>query len=211
MSRMNRKLWLYLLGTALVALPGCASKVLVPPRVDLGLHDRIALVSFTSNAKPGVERLVTQRFLETVQWAQPQARILELGPERRVLDLVDRDHLDFEAIQAIGRRYHVDAVITGRLDVTQAKPNLRLTTAIKSLSVSANVEGTLVAKILETETGATIWSGTSQGAESVAHLNVISHGPADFGAGNAESAYGRLVEGLVSRITTDFRPRWVRE
>lgn len=211
MKRMKRQIWLHVVGIAFLILPGCAPKVMVPPRINLKAYDNVGMIEFSSNTEGRLLQFVTLKFLQSIQSAQPGVRILELGDEERVLKLVQRDRLDLGAIQAIGKKYNVDAVITGHLNVTGVKPKVRLSTLLESMSVHANVEALLSAKLLETAGGATIWTSSARGKETVAHVTLISNGPAYFDASDPEHAYGKLVQGLVKKITKDFRIRYIRK
>jgi hypothetical protein len=208
---MKRQLRLCVLGTALALLPGCASpKVLVPPAVDLGVYDTVGIVVFTSNATGNLAEYATQKFMQTVQAAQPGVPILELGSERRVLQAIEHEDLDFEAMQAIGKKWGVDAVLTGNLEVTDVKPNVHLATLVKSMSLHADVSAALSTRLVETGSGATVWTNGASGKSPVAHVHLVSHGPVDFRARDPERAYGKLVHALVSRVTYDFYARWER-
>jgi hypothetical protein len=210
MKRNERRLHLLLCGIALAALAGCATKVLVPPRVELALYDKIGMIEFSSNAKGTLRRYASDKLLQSIQHAQPGVRILELGSEDQVLRWLHRDEIDFEAIQKIGERHGVDAVLIGRLDVTEVKPQIQVSQFLTSMSAQADVEATLSARLFETDSGATVWSRSARGREPVAHVKLLSDGPAHFGASDPEQAYGKLVHALVQRVTSDFRPRWVR-
>lgn len=210
MKRTNLQIWLYALGITLAVLPGCVTKVLVPPKVNLHVYDKIGMIEFSANAEGNLRQFVTEKFLEITQSSQPGVRILELGDQEGVLKSIQRERLDLEAIRAIGRKYGVDAVITGRLDVTGVKPKVGVSSLLTSMSVRADVEASLSARLWETESGVTRWANSASGEESVAHVHVVPHGPAHFGAGNPEDAYGRLVWGLVTIVTMDFRAQYER-
>jgi hypothetical protein len=79
------------------------------------------------------------------------------------------------------------------------------------MSAQADVEASLSTRLLETESGATLWTNSAQTRETVAHVQVIPHGPADFGARDPEDAYGRLVQVLVQDITADLHVRYEYE
>ena len=213
MIRTSRHVGPYLFGIALALLLGCVTKttVLVPPRVDLHLYRSIGLIDFSSNrGETGLERSGSQELMRTVQLAQPGTRILELGPQRRVLASVEREELDFEAIRAVGKRYGVDAVLTGRLDLTDIKPKIRIGPSLESLSARAEVEAFLSARLVETESGATLWTNSARERAAVAHFQLLSSRPASFGVGDPNDAQRRLVQGLVARITGDFRAHYER-
>ena len=65
-----------------VALGACSSQLArVPPRLDMGNFDRVALVTFSADpAKNGLGQMATQRFAEEVLAAQTGFELLELGP-----------------------------------------------------------------------------------------------------------------------------------
>ncbi len=214
MTSPRRQLSFYLLGAAVLTLLGCSSsgsnssKVLLPPRIDLRAYPLIGLIEFSSNSEGNLAQFCTQTFLQQVQSAQPGVRVLELGPEKRVLGSVQSKELDLAAIEAIGRKYRVDAILVGRLDVTDVKPKVRLSRMLTSMSVEADVSAALSAKLLETATSATVWTRSADGKAPVAHLKLVSHGPIRFGASDPEDAYGALVHGLVNQVSYDFRPRY---
>ena len=207
---MNRQVLSYAM-VLFVVLLGCRSpKVLVPPRCDLGPYKTLGIVSFTSNSSGNLEEYATRKFMQSVQGAQSGVRILELGDETRVLDAIDRDELDFEAMRLIGKQWGVDAVFAGYLDVMDVRPRVDFTTIVKSMSLEADVEASLAGRLVETDSGATIWTRSVSGQAPVAHVRVASGGLVDFGASDPERAYGRLVGSLVRSVTTDFRAHWVR-
>ncbi len=190
-------------------LSGCASPLIaVAPRVNLGMYERIGMIELVSSADGDLAQRATQKLMHAIQSAQPGVRILELGDERHVLESIEHDRLDFEAIQAVGARYRVDAVLVGQLEVTDHKPKVTLSTLVKSMSARLDVEASLSAKLFETETGSTLWTNSVRGHETVAHLKLQHRKPSDFGAGNPEDAYGKLVQSLTHRITGDFRVRY---
>jgi hypothetical protein len=198
--RKARQLSAYVLGIALA--------LVVPPRVDLGSYNPIGLIELSSNAKGNLQQFATQKLVETVQSAQPGTRILELGKREPILRAIEHDELDFEAIRTIGERYQVDSVLVGGLEVTDVKPKVRVSTFLTSMSARAEVAATMSVRLVETASGATVWSSSARGQESVAHVSIVSRGPADFGASDPESAYGRLVQTLVHQVTRDFRARY---
>ena len=192
------------LTAACVALSACTTIVLVPPRVNLRAYDRVGLIELSSSAEGELQQLTTQKLIQAIQSAQPGARILELGDEKRVLRSIEHEQLDLEAIQAIGEKYRIDAVLISHLEVTDVKPKLQFSSLVKSMSAQMAVEGSLSARLFETQTGSTLWTSSAHARETVAHVDVKSHGPADFGVGDLKSAYWKLVQTLVYGITVDF-------
>lgn len=200
------------LGAALVALSGCGgTKTLMPPRIDLQAFRKIGIVEFSSNSKDQLQALASQDFIQTVQASQPGVPMLELGKEARVLEAIGRDKVDSEAIQAIGRKFDVDAVIIGNLQVTNVKPKLDVKQVFSSVDLQADVEASLTTKLLEAESGATVWTRSARSKETIANAGLSTNGDVYFGAADPETTYGNLIQNLVHHVTQDFRPYWVKQ
>jgi hypothetical protein len=213
-SRMHCgiRLWrLSLLFSALlVMLLACAhkEKVLVPPKVDLKTYPSIGVIEFSTNAEDTLKPYVTQSFIENIQSAQPGTRILELGDMDHLLRSLGHSQLNPETIQSIGKKYSVDAVILGHLQISQIKPKISVNTAVKSLNARAYIEAALKTRILETNRGATCWTRASTGTTQVARINLMEDGPFGIGVSNPKEKYGKLLPKLVYVNTMDFRPRY---
>ena len=209
MNRLRLR-WLSL-ALLLACVAGCGTRVLVPARVDLGAYRTVGILVFSSNATGNLEEYATQRFMQDVQAAQPGVRFLELGSEAEVLRALGRTRLDFEAVRALGQKWGVAAVFAGELNVTQARPRVQLERLVQSMSLQADVEATLHTRLIETDSGATVWTRTSAGSAPVASVRVSSRGPIDFGARDPARAYGSLVHSLIAAVTDDFRGHWERQ
>jgi hypothetical protein len=209
---MLRPLVSSVLSAALVLAVGCSSKqrVRVPPRIDLGGYQAVGMIQFSSNADGDLHVYASERFLELAQAAQPNVAVLELGGLESVLVTVGSDRIDAHSVREIGRALGVDAVIVGRLEVTDIKPSLKVTTRVESMRLDADVDAMLAVKLYETGSGATRWSDSARGSATVAHASVVQGGRARFDAGDPERAYGSLVEALVQDVTRDLRWRSVR-
>ena len=212
MKRMKLKSQIYILGLLFIIVLGCTPKkiVTVPPNIDLRTYKNIGIIEFSSNANSQLQQFTSQKFLRSIQSSQPGVRILELGNEEQVLKSVQHHQLNLEAIQAIGKKYNVEALIYGHMEVTNMKPKVKLSTVLSSMSVKADVEASLSARLYETKNGATIWTNSARGKKTVAHVNMVSNGLASFNARDPESAYGKLADWLVQRITQDFRKTYTR-
>ena len=197
--------------TLLLALSGCAKRVLVDPRVDLAGWGTIGIVEFGSGDDPELGVQATLEFMQELQRAQPGARILELGSEERVLREVDSVGLDFEAARALGERYEVGAVFVGRLEIERFKPAIRFGQSFASMEARADVQGELAARLIETSSGATVWTRSTRSTANVAHVGVPAQGLPTFGAKDPGEAYANLVSQLVVNASHDFRPRWVKQ
>ena len=194
----------------LVMFLACApkQKVLVPPRVDLKTYPSIGVIEFSTNAEDTLKPYVTQSFIENIQLAQPGTRILELGDVDHILRSLGHSQLNPETIQSIGKKYSVDAVILGHLQISQIKPKINVTTAVKSLKARAYIEAALKTRIFETNRGATCWTRASTGTTQVARINLMEDGPFSVGVSDPKEKYGKLVPKLVYVNTMDFRSRY---
>ena len=192
------------------SLFGCShtEKVLIPPQMDLGPYRIIGVIEFSSNGEAELRQFVTQKYLQTVQNAQPKVRFLELGSRDLVLSKVSRKQLDYEAIKSIGRLYNVNALIFGNLNLSEPKPKVHLSSSWKSMKAGAYVEASLITKLWETDSGAIRWTNSSQGKESIAQLSASTSGNFSFGAKDPEETYGELIPQLVYANTEDFRSHY---
>ena len=193
---------------------GCSStttiEVPVEPRVDLSQYQSIGLVTFASNdADDEVRALCTQQFMQSLQEAQPGTRILELGTEQRVLNSVNRSKLDPKTLQAIGEQHGVEVVVLGQLNMNKVKAQIELSTLVKTLSVKSEVDALLSAKLVETASGATMWSDSAKMRATVANASFNDRGKGVFGASDPKAVYGEMVDCMVYEITDDFRTHYI--
>jgi len=195
---------------ALTMLLGCShtEKVLIPPRVELKAYHNIGVIEFSTNAEDTLKPYVTQNFIQNVQSAQPGTRILELGDQEQLLRALGHSQLNPETIRSIGRKYNVDAVILGHLQVSEIKPKINVFADAKALNARAYIEAALRTRILETDSGATLWTQATTGKTQVARISLMEGGPISFGVSDPKEKYGKLVPELVYVNTTDLRSRY---
>jgi len=194
-------------------LTGCSNtvtvKVPVAPRVDLGHYQTVGLVTFTaSNGDAELARMGTQRFLSAIQEAQPGTRVVELGPESKVLSSVKHKNWDMSTLAALKKESGVDAVFTGRIDVTNAKPQVGFSSVWSSVSVRADVDAFVSARLVETESGATVWADSGRRTENVGGADFNKFG-GSAGGRDPNGAYGHMVDCLVVQITDAFRTHYI--
>jgi hypothetical protein len=204
-----------LLGLALAGAfaVGCSrsaprEKVWVPPRVDLARFGTLGMIEFSVSGADGLGALASREFLATLQSAQPGTPVLELGDERRVLAERGVEALDPDAIRAIGERHRVDALVVGRVRAQPTVPGVAFDSNAPWVSASAELEGTLDARIFDTRTGATVWSTAARAREPLARVDISSSGVTGLGASPGKDANLRLVRSLVAGATGDFWGRW---
>lgn len=212
MTESNRNVHAFLSLLMLVAVfaPACAHKIVVeiPPRIDLSPYQTIGIVTFSSNAAADLNHYATQRFMTSIQEAQPGVRFLELGAEDDVLRSVGRERLDPDALKAIGKRHGVSTVFSGSYRISDVKPKVRLTEDLASIKASASVNISLAAKHWDALTGATIWTNTQSGEWPVAKINKTTGRPVGFSLSLPEDQYGEHLSALVFAATDDFRPHY---
>ena len=162
---MIRKLVTAIPVIALIFSVSCSKRVIieVPPRVDLQAFPVIGMIEFTTNTEGTLSSFASQRFLQAMQQAQPGIRVLELGSQAEVMDTIGKDKLDHSAIQAIGEQYGVEAVMIGEVSVSDVRPNVDVYNLLTQMSVTAEVDASLTARLFETERGATIWTNSTSG------------------------------------------------
>lgn len=187
-------------------------KVQVPPRVDLARYGTIGIIDFSSRPDARHGSPATRQFVHMLQQSQPGTPILELGTRAQVLAKVGRDDLDFETVRAIGEAYRVDAVISGDLELSKVKNDVRIGTSFDSVNARANLNGQLEARLMEARAGATVWSRRSTATANLAHVGVGAGSPLPvFGATERGDVEDGLVGDLVARQRADFVPRWVEQ
>jgi hypothetical protein len=191
----------------LLALATGCSKVIIPPAFDLQPHEVIGLVEFRMTNQGQLGQLTTRRFIQAVTEDQPGIRIVELGNETDVLAAVGADRLDPDALKAIGRKYDLRSVFLGEVAVSDIKPRIDIGPGLAFASFRADVDATLSARLVETGSAATIWSGSSADSRTIGEVSKFGSS-FSFDARDPETAYGALVSALVYGATNDFRETW---
>ena len=189
-----------------LALAGCASKYAqVPPRLDLQPYGRVALVAFSAD-QSGDElgTLATQRFAEALLASQSRVELLELADTAAAGNAADPAAL----AQALGREKDVPAVFVGHLKVSGVRPRGRIG-GIGSMNLRASVSAELTVRLLSTSTGATVWRSSASADGNVGRVS-LSDRPS-IAMRDPNEAYDEVVDRLVSSVTRDLRPTWVKQ
>ncbi len=194
----------------LIYLSGCTKTITVelPPQVDLKSWPVIGIVDFAADTHKDLAPAATQKFMMRIQSAQPGVRLLELGSKEQVLQALHRRELDPETIKSIGDKYGVQAVLLGRLEISDVKPSVAFSPDLTAASANASVNGELSAKLLETATGATVWSNGAHGKWSVGGVTLTSGGLSNVGFIDPKEKYEQMLRDLTWTATNDFRPRY---
>jgi hypothetical protein len=191
---------------------GCSSTVLVtvPPRVDLKGYGTLGVVDFTSNSSGAVGARATQQLQEQIQAAQPGTRFVDLGSREAVLAAVGRNQLDADAARRIGKRYRVDAVFLGEIAYSDPKTDVRVNDLAKlDAGLRTEVKGDISARLVETASGASVWSNSGWVRRQVGRVNVSEQGIS--GSMTKSDPRDEMVPALVYQLTHDFRPTTERQ
>lgn len=204
----------FILGALLLGgLAGCASTELVriPPAVDLSRYGTIGIITVkaTGSDDPQIGALATQKLMQNAQEAQPRTAFLELGSEAQVLASVGKKQLDPAAIQAIGAKHKVAAVVFGALDVSPVSPNVKLSLDLSAIRAQAQVNASLAVRLLETTAGATAWTASRSGTWTLANVSA-GLGSISGGVSDPAKKYRQMVTDLTYSVTQDLRPSYER-
>src|SRR5262249_3984739 len=186
---------------------GCSSTVLVtvPPRMDLKGYGTLGVVDFSSNASGPAGARASQQLQEQIQAAQPGTRFIELGSREAVLAAVGRNQLDADAAKRIGKRYGVDAVFLGEIAYSDAKTDIRINDLTKlDAGLRTEVLGDISVRLVETASGASVWSNSGWVRRQVGRVNVSEQGIS--GSMTKSEPREEIGPALVYQITHDFRP-----
>jgi hypothetical protein len=197
---------------AFFVLGGCSSTVLVtvPPRVDLKGYGTLGVVDFTSNYSAAGAARAAQQLQEQIQSAQPGTRFVELGSREALLAAVGRNQLDADAAKRIGKKYGVDAVFLGEIAYSDPKTDIRVNDLARlDAGLRTEVKGDISARLVETASGASVWSNSGWVRRQVGRVNVSEQGIS--GSMTKSDPREEMVPALVYQLTHDFRPTSERQ
>ncbi len=192
---------------------GCSKTVLVPvpPRMDLKTYGTLGIVEFASNSDPAINAYATRQFQEYVQGAYPGMPILELGSREAVLQAVGAAQLDADAMTKIGKKYNVSAVFLGDLVYSEPKTDIRLTDLSKlEGGVRSEVKGDISAKLMDTRSGASVWSSSAWAKRQIGSFSVSTTKGVNATVGDSNPRK-EMVPAMIHHLTEDFRPKLVRQ
>jgi hypothetical protein len=207
---MRRKSWLIAAALLTLAIQGCTERVLAPPRIDLKQHEVIGIIEFDCSGQGELGPFLTQRFVDAVRRDQELVRIILLGTPAEVLSDIGQTRLDRNAFKAIGNKHQIKTLFTGNIVVSDVKPSVAIGQKLTYFGVSADVDATLNAQMVETETGASLWSRSARAVQRIGGVEIFGDKSFTFDADDPESAYGRLADSLVEAVTHDFQCHWIR-
>ena len=190
---------------------GCGPRIMVPPKIDLTQHEVISIIELKSSNEGELGPLAIKKFMEAIRRDQEMVRIIELGTESEVLNAVNSDKLDQTTYMALGEKHKVITIFTGELIVSDVRPDITIAPLFGHMDFTAEVDAMLNAQMVETATGASIWSGSASATKKIGEVSIFGGKYFVFDAENPDRAYGKLVDELVEKVTKDFRVTWKRE
>jgi hypothetical protein len=152
--------------------------------------------------------LATQRFAEALLASQSGFELLELDAADPSLKGFPANGDGAALAQALGRDKDVPAVFVGQLRVSGVKPRGNLSGA--GMNVRAAVSAELTVRLLSTKTGGTMWRSSAAANGTVGRLAISGSLPS-IAMRDKEEAYGEVVSQLVTDVTRDLRPTWVKQ
>jgi hypothetical protein len=193
-----------------LALSACSPKyAAVPARLDLAPYGRIAVVAFsTEQPNSAMSTLATQRFAEALLASQSGIELLELDAADSSLKGFAANADGAALALALGRDRNVPAVFMGQLKVSGVKPRGNLSAS--GMNVRAAVSAELTVRLLSTKTGGTVWRSSAAANGTVGRLALSGSLPS-IAMRDKEEAYGEVVGQLVTHVTRDLRPTWVKQ
>lgn len=193
----------------LATLWGCSHTVVVqvPPRMELQSYGMLGIVEFASNSNPAINARTTREFQSHIHAAQPGTRIVELGTAESLLSAVGGRQLDAHALRRIGEKYGVDAIFLGSLTYSEPRADIRVTDGTRlEGGMRIEVRGDISSKLVETRTGANVWSSSAWARRQLGGLNVSAEQGVS-GTVRSSNPREEMVPTLVYHLTQDFRPR----
>ena len=211
MNRGHRNAAVVAVVIVLLTAACSSNRVLMPPRMNLHALGTIGLLDFTPMTGDGSNLRATREFLSSMHAAQAGVPVLELGDQAQVLHALGRHVLDPDSIRAIGKKHRVDTLVVGVLDAQRIEPSVYLGRSADSLFAGASLEGALTVKMVDTRSGATVWSAAVSGREPLGNVKLAGGDLAGVTASDPNATAAHLVRQLVNAATSDFWPYWVRD
>ena len=199
---MRKVYYIILAGVLLLFAAGCVPAV---PVIDLTEYGRIGFIDVSSSTEGEIAKIASQQLVEKImQIDKNKITVVELGSEEEILQALGRERIDPETIQMIGKKYNIGVIVSGHLNISEVRPHIDISLIRESFGVKADVDASLMVKLLETEGGGTLWTDLVRDTKSVASVRIGSGGLFHFNAGTPEKAYGKLVRSLIRKISWNF-------
>ncbi|MEQ1804731.1 MAG: hypothetical protein ABL900_05075 [Burkholderiaceae bacterium] len=163
-----------------------------------------------SAADAAASQNVTRQFQESVQGAQPGTRFIELGTREHVLAAVGAKQLDSEAIKKIGAKYGVTALFLGDIAYSEPKVDIAIVDPLRLQGmVKAEIKGEISSKLMETSTGASVWSSSAWAERQLGSVRVSADLVVSGRVAQSNPRH-EMIPDMVYHLTHDFRPTSTR-
>jgi len=182
----------------------------VPARLQLEPYGRIALVTFsTDRSADSLEALATRHFAEALLASQSNVELLELSSTDTTVRRLAGGGDAAALAQALGKDRDVAAVFLGRLTMSSVKPR-GVVASVRNLQAGAEVSGQLTVSLVSARTGGTVWRSSAAASQNVGHVSLSDAHPSVAVRDPAEASR-QVVRELVSGVTRDLRPTWIKQ
>jgi hypothetical protein len=190
----------------LLGLLGCSraryETVTYPPRVDLTKHETIGVLQFSSPDQRELASMVTARFMEAARTDQGLVRMITLSSEAT--------RPDAARIRELAKQYGLKTIVIGDLRLSKVRPSVSVSESLSSASVTGAIDATLAVEMIETDTGASLWSASGRARATLGGVHVDGLKNVGFGGVGKDSVYAGMVDNLVSQVTRDMHSSWER-
>jgi hypothetical protein len=78
------------------------------------------------------------------------------------------------------------------------------------MNVRAGVSAELTVRLLSTSTGGTVWRSSSVASGTLGRVNITDRLPS-IAMRDKDDAYNEMVSELITQVTRDLRPTWVKQ
>lgn len=202
---MKRKAGLIMTAVLLAMAAGCGKG---PPLIDLREHEAIGVIEFRTTEEGELGTYITRKFIDAIRKDQGTVSITELGSEADVLKSIGSSTLDRDAFIALGKKHNVRTIFTGELEIADVMPDVSISLDLDRFKLEPEVEARLRAQMINTRTGATLWSGSGSAAEKIGAISLSGGRDFSFDADNPNRTFEKLLNNLIKEVTEDFRGKW---
>lgn len=179
-----------------------------PPLIDLKEHEVIGVIEFKAKDDEELGKYITRKFIDAIRKDQGVVSIIELGPEVSALQEVGRHKLDADAFKALGDKHKIRTIFYGEIEVANVMPDVSITPGLDFIKVEAEVEAVINAQMIESATGASLWSGSGRAVEKIGGIDFSGGSIVGFDAENPHKTYKKLFNNAIKEVTKEFRMGW---
>lgn len=195
----------FLAAVLLVMIASCGKS---PPRIDLKEHEVIGVIEFKAGDDKELSNYITRKFIDAIRKDQGTVSIIELGPEVSALQEVGRHKLDMDAFKALGDKHKIRTIFFGEIEVANVMPDVSITPGLDFIKLEAEVEAVIHAQMIETATGASLWSGSGRAVEKIGKIDLSGGSIVGFDVENPHKTYEKLFNNAIKEVTKEFRMGW---